>query len=134
VITRGAVTKVDTLFLREYLRRGHPIPQPQLKREFTGALCEVLVTGVVENVWHCDIASLYLSTTLAFDCVPKSDTLGIFKRMVADLRSYRLDAKKAAKLAANPASLEKYTISRLDPIQDGSGRQELFGNIVNELI
>ena len=30
--------------------------------------------------------------------MPKSDTLGIFKRMVADLRSYRLDAKKAAKV------------------------------------
>jgi DNA polymerase, archaea type len=53
---------------------------------------------VIENVWHCDIASLYPSTILAFDCVPKSDTLGIFKRMVADLRSYRLDAKKAAKV------------------------------------
>jgi xylose isomerase len=32
------------------------------------------------------------------------------------------------------ASLEKYTMSRPDPIQHGSGRQELFENIVNELI
>jgi DNA polymerase elongation subunit (family B) len=97
------------LFLREYLRRGHPIPPPPPKREFTGALCEVLVTGVIENVWHCDIASLYPSTILAFDCVPKSDTLGIFKRMVADLRSYRLDAKKAAKLAADPLERSRLT-------------------------
>ena len=109
VITRGAATKVDSLFLREYLRRGHPIPPPPPKREFTGALCEVLVTGVIENVWHCDIASLYPSTILAFDCVPKSDTLGIFKRMVADLRSYRLNAKKAAKLAADPLERSRLT-------------------------
>ena len=32
------------------------------------------------------------------------------------------------------ASLEKYTMSRPDPVQHGSGRQELFENIVNELI
>ena len=32
------------------------------------------------------------------------------------------------------ASLEKYTMSRPDPIQHGSGRQELFENVVNELI
>jgi DNA polymerase I len=76
---------------------------------FTGALCEVLVTGVIENVWHCDIASLYPSTILAFDCVPKGDTIGIFKRIVADLRSYRLDAKKAAKLAADPLERSRLT-------------------------
>ena len=32
------------------------------------------------------------------------------------------------------ASLEKYALSRPDPVQHGSGRQELFENIVNELI
>ena len=64
---------------------------------------------MIESVWHCDIASLYPSTILAFDCVPKSDTLGIFKRMVADLRSYRLDAKKGAKLAADPLERSRLT-------------------------
>ena len=64
---------------------------------------------MIENVWHCDIASLYPSTILAFDCVPKSDTIGIFKRMVADLRSYRLDAKKGAKLAADPLEHSRLT-------------------------
>ncbi len=34
----------------------------------------------------------------------------------------------------NFASLEKYAMSRPDPIQHSSGRQELFENIVNELI
>jgi xylose isomerase len=32
------------------------------------------------------------------------------------------------------ASLEEYALSRPDPVQHGSGRQELFENIVNELI
>jgi xylose isomerase len=31
-------------------------------------------------------------------------------------------------------SLEKYTLSRPDPAQHTSGRQELFENVVNELI
>jgi hypothetical protein len=30
--------------------------------------------------------------------------------------------------------LEKYALSRPDPVQYGSGRQELYENIVNELI
>ena len=87
--------------MREYLRQGEPIPLPPPKRDFTGALCEALVTGVI--VWHCDITSLYPSTILAFDCVPKSDKLEVFKRMVADLRDYRVRAKKAAKAATDPA-------------------------------
>ena len=32
------------------------------------------------------------------------------------------------------ASLEKYALSHPDPVQHGSGRQELFENIVNDLI
>ena len=31
-------------------------------------------------------------------------------------------------------SLEKHALSQPDPVQHGSGRQELFENIVNELI
>ncbi len=34
----------------------------------------------------------------------------------------------------NFASLEKYALSNPDPVQHGSGRQELFENIVNDLI
>ena len=32
------------------------------------------------------------------------------------------------------ASLEKHALSRPDPVQHGSGRQELIENIINELI
>jgi xylose isomerase len=35
---------------------------------------------------------------------------------------------------ASFASLEKYALNHPDPIQHGSGRQELIENIVNELI
>ena len=34
----------------------------------------------------------------------------------------------------NFTSLEKYALGHPDPVQHGSGRQELFENIVNELI
>jgi DNA polymerase elongation subunit (family B) len=56
VIIRGTATKIDSLFLREYLRRGVDIPLPPEKREFEGALCKVHATGVINNVWHCDVA------------------------------------------------------------------------------
>ena len=34
----------------------------------------------------------------------------------------------------NFSFLEKYALGRPDPVQHGSGRQELFENVVNELI
>jgi DNA polymerase I len=102
VIIRGTATKIDSLFLREYLRRGVDIPLPPEKREFEGALCKVHATGVINNVWHCDVASLYPSMMLAFGYLPKNDRLGIFGAMLRDLRAFRLEAKGQAKAAADP--------------------------------
>ena len=34
----------------------------------------------------------------------------------------------------NFVSLEKYAVARPDPVQHGSGRQELFESIINDLI
>ena len=67
---------------------------------------------MVENVWHCDVASLYPSVILAFGCLPKNDTLGVFAGMLRDLRLFRLEAKNALRLATDP--LER---SRLDALQ-----------------
>ena len=102
VIIRGTATKIDSLFLREYLRRGVDIPLPPEKSEFEGALCNVHATGVINNVWHCDVASLYPSTMLAFGYLPKNDRLGIFGAMLRDLRAFRLEAKRQAKAATDP--------------------------------
>ncbi len=93
VIVRGNATKIDALFLREYLRRGHSIPDFPEARGFDGGYTDIFVTGVQKNVWHCDVASLYPSVMLRFDYFPPVDVLGIFRGLLRDLRTFRLEAK-----------------------------------------
>jgi len=102
VILRGKATKIDALFLREYLRQGHSIPNPPDTRSFEGGYTDVFFTGVTREVWHCDVASLYPSVMLAFDCFPAADRLGIFRHLLHDLRQFRFEAKARLRQAANP--------------------------------
>ncbi len=100
VVVRGNATKINSLFLREYLRQGQAIPSLPETRRFEGGYTDIFFTGVARNVWHCDIASLYPSVMLAFGIFPKSDTLGVFGDMLARLRKFRLEAKAAMRSAA----------------------------------
>lgn len=93
VVVRGNATKIDALLLREYYRRGHSIPDLPVARDFEGGYTAILYTGVARNVWHCDVASLYPSVMLCFDCFPAGDKLGLFKGLLTDLRQFRLEAK-----------------------------------------
>ena len=102
VIIRGNATKIDALFLREYLRRGHSIPDVPQARPFEGGYTDIFVTGVIENVWHCDVTSLYPSVMLAFGYLPKNDALGVFGGMLRDLRAFRIEAKNALRLVDDP--------------------------------
>ncbi len=99
VVIRGNATKINSLFLREYLRQGQSVPGlPEVQR-FEGGYTDIFFTGVARNVWHCDIASLYPSVMLAFGCLPEPDTLGVFGDMLARLRKFRLEAKAAMRSA-----------------------------------
>lgn len=93
VIVRGNATRINALFLREYLRRRHSIPELPMPRSFEGGYTDIFFTGVARNVWHCDIASLYPSVMLQFDCFPQSDQLQIFRHLLTDLRNFRLETK-----------------------------------------
>ncbi len=93
VVVRGNATKIDALFLREYLRRGHAIPDYPEARGFDGGYTDIFFSGVARNVWHCDVASLYPSVMLRFGYFPVSDALGIFRGLLSDLRTFRLEAK-----------------------------------------
>ena len=100
VVVRGNATKIDALLLREYFRRGHSIPDLPEARAFEGGYTDIFFTGVARNVWHCDIASLYPSVMLRFDCFPAQDRLQIFRGLLTDLRKFRLEAKAAMRGAA----------------------------------
>jgi DNA polymerase I len=111
VIVRGNATRINGLFLREYFRQRHSIPELPLPQSFEGGYTDIFFTGVAHNVWHCDVASLYPSIMLAFDCFPQSDRLQIFRHLLTDLRKFRLEAKakmRAAKSLAEQRHLEAF--------------------------
>ena len=109
VIVRGNATRINALFLREYFRQRHSIPEMPMARAFEGGYTDVFFTGVAHGVWHCDIASLYPSIMLQFDCFPATDQLQIFRHLLTDLRTFRLEAKanmRAEKDAAKQHHLQ----------------------------
>ena len=102
VIVRGNATRINALFLREYFRQRYSIPEMPMARAFEGGYTDIFFTGVARNVWHCDIASLYPSIMLQFDCFPATDQLQIFRHLLTDLRAFRLEAKAQMRTAKNP--------------------------------
>ena len=103
VIVRGNATRINALFLREYFRQRHSIPEMPMVRGFEGGYTDIFFTGVARNVWHCDVASLYPSIMLQFDCFPVSDQLQIFRHLLTDLRTFRLEAKANMRAEKDPA-------------------------------
>jgi DNA polymerase I len=103
VIVRGNATRINALFLREYFRQRHSIPELPMPRGFEGGYTNIFFTGVARNVWHCDVASLYPSIMLQFDCFPATDELQIFRHLLTDLRNFRLEAKAKMRAEQNPA-------------------------------
>ena len=108
VIVRGNATRINALFLREYFRQGHSIPEMPTARGFEGGYTDIMFTGVARDVWHCDIASLYPSVMLQFDCFPATDQLQIFRSLLTDLRTFRLEAKASMGGAAERAQQQHF--------------------------
>jgi DNA polymerase I len=103
VIVRGNATRINALFLREYFRQRHSIPELPMVRSFEGGYTDIFFSGVARNVWHCDVASLYPSIMLQFDCFPQTDQLQIFRHLLTDLRTFRLETKAKMRAEGNPA-------------------------------
>ncbi|HZO80520.1 MAG TPA: DNA polymerase domain-containing protein [Candidatus Binataceae bacterium] len=97
VVLRGNATKIDALMMRAYLARRHSIPLPQPPSEVMGGYTEVRRCGVARRVLHCDVTSLYPSLMLHYGHAPAGDRLGVFLRMLGDLRSFRVQAKAAVR-------------------------------------
>jgi DNA polymerase, archaea type len=102
-IVRGNATRINALFLREYLRQRHSIPELPMPRAFEGGYTDIFFTGVAHNVWHCDVASLYPSIMLKFECFPATDQLQIFRHLLTDVRAFRLQAKAEMRAEKDPA-------------------------------
>ena len=116
VIVRGNATRINALFLREYLRQRHSIPDLPMIHSFEGGFTAIYFTGIARNVWHCDIASLYPSVMLQFDCFPATDQLQIFRHLLTDLRTFRLEAK--ANMRAAEKSNDKIRARHFQALQN----------------
>lgn len=104
VVVRGNATKIDALLLREYLHQGHALPQLVEPQFFAGGYTDVFQEGLVRNVWHCDVQSLYPSLILTFDIKPRRDELNLFASLLRDLRTFRLEAKAVARAAPDEST------------------------------
>jgi DNA polymerase elongation subunit (family B) len=103
VVLRGNATKIDGLLMREYLHQRRAVPAPSAGRAVAGGYTTVLLTGVARPVLHADVTSLYPSLMLTQKIAPASDSLGVFPKLLGDLREFRLAAKRLAREAPDEA-------------------------------
>ena len=108
---RGAAAKIDALLLREYLRRGHAVPEPGASRSVGGGYTAVFQRGLARPVLHVDVTSLYPSLMLARGIGPASDELGVFPALLAHLRDVRVAAKLGSRTA--PTAEERTHLAAL---------------------
>jgi len=99
-VVRGTATKIDGLFLREYLRRRHAVPRSPERQAFPGGYTECFIEGVVAPVVNCDVQSLYPSVMLTCGIRPAADDLEVFPALLGDLTRWRLDTKERMRRAA----------------------------------
>ncbi len=97
VVLRGNATRIDALIMRAYLAAGHSIPTPNDPSEVIGGYTEIRRCGAARSVLHCDVTSLYPSLMLQYGHGPAADRLGVFLKLLADLRSFRVQAKAFAR-------------------------------------
>jgi DNA polymerase elongation subunit (family B) len=117
---RGNATKIDALFLREYLHQRHSVPRPDEGRDVVGGYTCMEHQGVARGVLHCDVTSLYPSIMLAYNYLPRKDELNIFTGLLRDLRRFRVEAKELA-AAAKDAESNRY----------GNALQSTFKILIN---
>ncbi len=91
----GPAAKIESLFVRGYLHARQALPRAQFGSQVVGGYTDVFVTGVVGPVVYADVESLYPSIMLNYDVQPKSDTLGLFPRLLQRLTDLRFEAKDA---------------------------------------
>ena len=94
---RGNATKIDALFLREYVYQRRSVPRPDDGREVAGGFTHMEYQGTARGVLHCDVTSLYPSIMLVYNYLPKKDELGVLPNLLRDLRMFRLKAKELAR-------------------------------------
>ncbi|MEM6647028.1 MAG: 3'-5' exonuclease, partial [Bacteroidota bacterium] len=120
VARTGPASKIESLFVREYLRQRHALPKSEWGSQAVGGYTDVFITGVVGPVVYADVESLYPSIMLNYDVKPRRDTLGLFPDLLQRLTDLRFEAKGEMRRATD-ANLR----AELD------ARQTSYKNLIN---
>ena len=90
----GPAAKIESLFVREYLRQRHSLPRSEWGSQTQGGYTDIFFTGVTGPIVYADVESLYPSIMLNFDIRPSQDALELFPKLLRKLTDLRLEAKK----------------------------------------
>ncbi len=91
---RGPAAKIESLFVREYLRRRHALPRSEWGSQSMGGYTDIFITGVMGPIVYADVESLYPSIMLNYDVQPSGDTLDLFPQLLERLTDLRLETKE----------------------------------------
>ena len=97
----GSAAKIESIFLREYIRQKHSIPKPQKGSQTSGGYTDIFYTGVFGPIVHADVESLYPSIMLSKKLQPITDDLNVFQSALEYLTTMRLEAKRSLKQTKN---------------------------------
>ena len=101
VARTGPASKIEGLFVREYLRQKTSFPRSEWGSQAMGGYTDLFFTGVAGPIAYADVESLYPSIMLNYDIQPEGDTLDLFPGLLQRLTDLRLDAKRQMNSAAS---------------------------------
>jgi DNA polymerase elongation subunit (family B) len=104
VARMGSAAKIEQLMVREYLRIKHSLPRPQEGAQTTGGYTDIFIVGSLGPIVHADVESLYPSIMISRDIRPGTDVLQAFPKLLKDLTTMRLDAKRKSQSVNTPSS------------------------------
>lgn len=94
----GTGRQVESMMVREYLRRRHSLPRREEKSDYRGAFTKLYVRGVLgisdeERVENADVSSLYPACQMRWERYPDGDVLGVMPTLLEGLTDMRLETK-----------------------------------------
>ncbi len=90
----GSAAKIESIFLREYIKQRHSIPRPQRGSPTSGGYTDIFYTGLFSPIVHADVESLYPSIMVTKNIKPITDDLNVFPSALEFLTAVRLETKQ----------------------------------------
>ncbi len=109
----GSGTLFETIFIREYLRRGYSIPKKDAPRDIPGGFAGIFQFGHIgAPCIYLDVASLYPTLAEELVIMPSKDDLCIYQPVIRELKAFRLKIKRQKEEATDRDQIE--TLGAID--------------------